>query len=235
MEAVKKDVIQEYAGWKSLDVLENANRYPGPTGFFAYVMEEALKESTALVPEDGRKAHFLGGEVYIHKLPYSLYIPYCSGHSTSRLLKKGLRTPPTITSRPARHFDTYVDHIANYLITMQHYFSGAQALSSVEWYAGPFIRKDGLSREKIRQHVQRLVYNLNYPSRVGMQTPFTNFTVTLDAPKEMLTGDMPSTTGRRLARSGATRGKQRSSFWLWLTFSGRAMLRASPSPSRYQR
>jgi len=43
MEAVKKDIIHEYAGWKDLDVLENANRYPGPTGFFAYVMEEALK------------------------------------------------------------------------------------------------------------------------------------------------------------------------------------------------
>lgn len=200
MEAVKKDVIQEYAGWKSLDVLENANRYPGPTGFFAYVMEEALKESTALVPEDGRKAHF-SGDIYIHKLPYSLYIPYCSGHSTSRLLKKGLRTP-TITSRPARHFDTYVDHIANYLITMQHYFSGAQALSSVEWYAGPFIRKDGLSREKIRQHVQRLVYNLNYPSRVGMQTPFTNFTVTLDAPKEMLMGDMAVYDGKEVGPLG---------------------------------
>lgn len=200
MEAVKKDVIQEYAGWKSLDVLENANRYPGPTGFFAYVMEEALKESTALVPEEGRKAHF-SGDIYIHKLPYSLYIPYCSGHGTSRLLKKGLRTP-TITSRPARHFDTYVDHIANYLITMQHYFSGAQALSSVEWYAGPFIRKDGLSREKIRQHVQRLVYNLNYPSRVGMQTPFTNFTVTLDAPKEMLTGDMAVYDGKGVGPLG---------------------------------
>ncbi|ALV62813.1 Ribonucleotide reductase of class III (anaerobic), large subunit [Thermococcus sp. 2319x1] len=183
METVKKDVLQEYISWNNLDVLENANRYPGPTGFFAYVMEEALKESISLVPEDGRKAHF-SGDIYIHKLPYSLYIPYCSGHSTSRLLKKGLRTP-TITSRPAKHFDTYVDHIANYLITMQHYFSGAQALSSVEWYAGPFIRKDGLNREKIRQHVQRLIYNLNYPSRVGMQTPFTNFTVTLDAPKGM--------------------------------------------------
>lgn len=200
MEAVKKDAIQEYAGWKSLDVLENANRYPGPTGFFAYVMEEALKESTALVPEDARKAHF-SGAIYIHKLPYSLYIPYCSGHSISRLLKIGLRTP-TITSRSARHFDTYVDHIANYLITMQHYFSGAQALSSVEWYAGPFIRKDGLSREKIRQQVQRLVYNLNYPSRVGMQTPFTNFTVTLDAPKEMLARDMALYDGKEVGLLG---------------------------------
>ncbi len=200
MEDVKRDIIQEYAGWSSLDVLENANRYPGPTGFFAYVMEEALKESISLVPKEGREAHF-SGDIYIHKLPYSLYIPYCTGHSTARLLEKGLRTP-TIVSRPARHFDTYVDHIANYLITMQHYFSGAQALSSVEWYAGPFIRKEGLDRRKIRQNIQRLVYNLNYPSRVGMQTPFTNFTVTLDAPKKMLEGDYAVYDGKKLEPLG---------------------------------
>ena len=200
MEEVRRDIIQEYAGWSSLDVLENANRYPGPTGFFAYVMEEALKESISLVPKEGREAHF-SGDIYIHKLPYSLYIPYCTGHSTARLLEKGLRTP-TIVSRPARHFDTYVDHIANYLITMQHYFSGAQALSSVEWYAGPFIRKEGLDRRKIRQNIQRLVYNLNYPSRVGMQTPFTNFTVTLDAPKKMLEGDYAVYDGKRLEPLG---------------------------------
>ncbi|AEH25406.1 anaerobic ribonucleoside-triphosphate reductase [Pyrococcus yayanosii] len=200
MEIVKKDIIQEYASWSNLDVLENANRYPGPTGFFAYVMEEALKESILLIPKGGREAHF-SGDIYIHKLPYSLYIPYCTGHSTARLLEKGLKTP-TIASRPARHFDTYVDHIANYLITMQHHFSGAQALSSVEWYAGPFIRKDGLDRRKIRQQIQRLVYNLNYPSRVGMQTPFTNFTVTLDTPKKMLEGDHAVYDGKKLEPLG---------------------------------
>lgn len=163
-------------------------------------MEEALKEHLSLIPAEGREAHF-SGDIYIHKLPYSLYIPYCTGHSTARLLEKGLKTP-TIISRPAKHFDTYVDHIANYLITMQHYFSGAQALSSVEWYAGPFIRKEGLDRRKIRQNIQRLVYNLNYPSRVGMQTPFTNFTVTLDAPKEMLEGDHAVYDGKKLEPLG---------------------------------
>jgi len=210
VETVKKDVIHEYAGWSSLDVLENANRHPGPTGFFAYVMEEALKGSLSLVPEEGRKAHF-SGDIYIHKLPHSLYVPYCTGHSTARLLEKGLKTP-TITSRPAKHFDTYVDHIANYLITMQHYFSGAQALSSIEWYAGPFIRKDALEGSKIRQQVQRLVYNLNYPSRVGMQTPFTNFTVTLDAPKKMLEGDHAFYAGKKLEPLGEYEREAREFF-----------------------
>ncbi len=214
METTKKDIIQEYTSWDSLDVLENANRYPGPTGFFAYVMEEALKESISLVPEEGRKAHF-SGDIYIHKLPYSLYIPYCTGHSTARLLEKGLKTP-TIVSRPARHFDTYVDHIANYLITMQHYFSGAQALSSVEWYAGPFIRRDNLSRKKIKQNIQRLIYNLNYPTRIGLQTPFTNFTVTLDAPRKMLEGDYAVYDGKKLEPLGEYE-KEAKEFFIALT------------------
>jgi len=214
METMKEDIIQEYARWGSIDVLENANRYPGPTGFFAYVMEEALREYLAIIPAEIREAHF-SGDIYIHKLPYSLYIPYCTGHSIARLLEKGLNTP-TIISRPARHFDTYVDHVANYLITMQHYFSGAQALSSVEWYAGPFIRRDSLDRKRIQQNIQRLVYNLNYPSRVGMQTPFTNFTVTLDAPKRMLEEDYAIYDGKRLDPLGNYE-KEAREFFIALT------------------
>ncbi len=195
-----QDIVKEYAKWSTLDVLENANRYPGPTGFFAFVMEKRLMEYVELIPKEYLISHHKGN-IYIHKLPYSLYIPYCTGHSISKLLEMGLKTP-TISSRPARHFDTFVDHVANYLITMQHYFSGAQALSSVEWYAGPFIRKDRLNEREVEQQIQRLVFNLNYPSRIGMQTPFTNFTITLDAPKKMLDGDYAIYNGKRVAPLG---------------------------------
>ncbi len=197
----RKEAIEEYASWNSLDVLENANRYPGPTGFFSYILDNALSEHLALLPKEILKAH-RNGDIYIHKLPHSLYIPYCTGHSISRLLMKGLRTP-TVVSRPARHFDTYVDHIANYLITMQHYFTGAQALSSVEWYAGPFIRRNFLDKRKVKQQIQRLIFNLNYPSRVGMQTPFTNFTVALDAPKRMLSEDCAIIDGKKAEPLGS--------------------------------
>ena len=193
----KNDPIVEYAKWNSIDVNENANRYMGPTGFFSYLLETyMMRDLLSLLPNVLLQAHF-DGYIYIHKLPHSLYIPYCTGHSVSRMLKKGLRTP-TIVSRPARHFDTYVDHIANYLITLQHYFTGAQAFSSVEWYAGPFIRRENLEYRAVKQNIQRLIFNLNYPTRVGMQTPFTNFTVTLDAPKKMLEGDYAIYDGKEV-------------------------------------
>ena len=197
IETHRKDPLEEYAKWNDLDVNENANRYMGPTGFFSYLLENYMNSTLLeLMPKPVLKAH-LDGYIYVHKLPYSLYIPYCTGHSIARVLEKGLKTP-TIISRPARHFDTYVDHVANYLITLQHYFTGAQAFSSVEWYAGPFIRKDKLSYDQVKQQIQRLIFNLNYPTRVGMQTPFTNFTTTLDAPRKMLEGDYAIYDGKKI-------------------------------------
>ncbi|MGC8678195.1 MAG: anaerobic ribonucleoside triphosphate reductase [Fervidicoccaceae archaeon] len=196
------DPLVKYAEWNSLDVNENANRYIGPTGFFSYLLEDYMKrELLGLMPNRVLRSHS-EGLIYIHKLPHSIYIPYCSGHSMSRLLERGLETF-TVVSRPAKHFDTFVDHVANYLITMQHYFTGAQAFSSVEWYAGPFIRNDGLDSREVKQHIQRLLFNLNYPTRVGMQTPFTNFTVTMDAARKALEGDSAVYDGKKLDPLGA--------------------------------
>ncbi|MEM4584787.1 MAG: anaerobic ribonucleoside triphosphate reductase [Ignisphaera sp.] len=178
-------LLEKYGEWSDFKVLENANRYPGPTGYFSMIAELALEEQIEdVLPNNLYKLH-VSGSIYIHKLPFSLYIPYCVGHSIRTVLSKGLKTP-TVISRPAKHFDTFVDHITNFLITMQHYFTGAQALSSVEWYAAPFIRADKLSFDQVKQHVQRLIYNLNYPTRIGLQSPFTNFTITMDAPKRFL-------------------------------------------------
>ncbi|ADV65426.1 anaerobic ribonucleoside triphosphate reductase [Desulfurococcus mucosus] len=197
-----EDPFTEYIRWSSLDVNENANRYIGPGSFFSYLLEEYMKRDLlGLLPGHILRAH-RDGLIYIHKLPHSLYIPYCTGHSLARLLEKGLKTP-TVISRPARHLDTFVDHVANYLITLQHYFTGAQAFSSVEWYAGPFIRGDGADYRAVRQNIQRLLYNLNYPTRIGLQTPFTNFTIIMDAARKALEGDYAVYDGRKTEPLGA--------------------------------
>ncbi|MEM1694030.1 MAG: anaerobic ribonucleoside triphosphate reductase [Ignisphaera sp.] len=160
--------LERYDKWSDFRVLENANRYPGPTGYFSIIAELALEDQIKNeIPKELYNLHE-SGRIYIHKLPLSLYVPYCVGLPIRTVLKKGLKTL-TIVSKPAKHFDTYVDHITNYLTTLQHYFTGAQALSSVEWYAGPFIRRDKLDYRAVKQHVQRLIYNLNYPSRMGFQ------------------------------------------------------------------
>lgn len=182
-----KSIIEEYLAMVD-NVFDNANRYFSPTGLFNYVTENVLKQATMnMLPPKVYKAH-VEGYIYVHKLPYSLFIPYCCGHSVKRFLEKGLYTP-TIYSKPARHFNTYVDHIVNYLSSMQQYFTGAQSLNAVEYYAGPFIERDNLGFNGVKQEIQRMLFNLNFPTRIGMQTPFTNFTIVLDAPNRMIKED----------------------------------------------
>jgi len=45
-----------------------------------------------------------------------------------------------------------------------------------------FIRYDGLNYRDVKQSLQEFVFNLNVPTRVGFQTPFTNLTMDLTVP-----------------------------------------------------
>jgi|GEM_PF-5565969 Oxygen-sensitive ribonucleoside-triphosphate reductase len=83
--------MEEYLGQDSPEARENANRYVGPTGYFTYVSERSLGEHVReLLPRELYMAQE-DGLVYIHKLPESLYLPYCSGHSVARLLRYACR------------------------------------------------------------------------------------------------------------------------------------------------
>ncbi|MBS0308590.1 MAG: ribonucleoside triphosphate reductase, partial [Proteobacteria bacterium] len=64
-------------------------------------------------------------------------------------------------------------------------WAGAQAFSSFDTYMAPYIRKDNLRYDEVRQYIQELIYNLNVPSRWGTQTPFTNLTFDWVCPEDL--------------------------------------------------
>ena len=171
----------------------NSNEYSGPNKLLLEAAERYLWESIVekvMLPEM-MKAHY-EGVVYVHKLPQSAFLMYCNGNDFSRVLRKGLKTP-TIVAGPARHYNVAMAHGANFLAMMQQYWTGAQAYGSLELWAAPFIAKEHLTDEEIRQGIQTLYYELNLPWRPGMQTPFTNITVTYTESKYML--DQPAIIG----------------------------------------
>jgi len=73
----------------------------------------------------------------------------------------------------------------NFLGTLQNEWAGAQAFSSFDTYMAPFVRKDGLSYDDVRQAIQEMVFSLNVPSRWGTQTPFTNLTFDWVCPEDL--------------------------------------------------
>ena len=139
-------------------------------------------------PREVGQAH-REGDLHIHDL--DMLSGYCAGWSLRMLLTEGLNgVPGKVESAPPKHLSSAVGQIVNFLGTLQNEWAGAQAFSSFDTYMAPFIRKDSLTYESVRQSIQELVYNLNVPSRWGTQTPFTNLTFDWTCPDD-LAGEYP--------------------------------------------
>ncbi len=176
--------VNEYIREETWLVRENANYLKSFSGLVNYIALEALKKYAYAVYGSELKYHY-EGLIHFHDLPYSSFVPYCIGWSLDRILRIGLITP-TVRDSPADSFTKALNHIVNFLTLAQQEWSGAQALSKVDLYLAAFVAKNGISYKEISDNIERLVYDLNFPSRIGAQTPFTNFTFLLDTVNEAL-------------------------------------------------
>lgn len=123
-------------------------------------------------------------DVHIHDL--DMLCGYCAGWSLRSLLEEGFNgVASRVESHPPRHLSTALGQMVNFLGTLQNEWAGAQAFSSVDTYLAPFVRKDQLSYEAVRQGMQEFIFNLNVPSRWGTQTPFTNLTFDWVCPRDL--------------------------------------------------
>ena len=66
--------------------------------------------------------------------------------------------------------------------SMQGEAAGAQAFSNFDTFLAPYVRYDNLDYAQVKQCLQEFLFNLNVPTRVGFQTPFTNITMDLVVP-----------------------------------------------------
>jgi ribonucleoside-triphosphate reductase len=123
-----------------------------------------------------------------------MFSGYCAGWSLRQLIQEGLGgVPDKITSKPAKHLNTLVQQIVNFLGVMQNEWAGAQAFSSFDTYLAPFVRADNLSLDETRQCIQSFVFGVNTPSRWGSQAPFTNITLDWVVPADL--ADKPAIVG----------------------------------------
>jgi ribonucleoside-triphosphate reductase len=121
------------------------------------------------------------GDFHIHDL--NLLSVYCVGWDLADLLKEGFKgVAGNVESAPPRHFRSALGQLVNFFYTLQGEAAGAQAISSFDTLLAPFIRADNLSYGEVKQALQEFVFNINIPTRVGFQTPFTNITLDMDVP-----------------------------------------------------
>jgi len=139
------------------------------------------------------------GDLHIHDL--NLLSVYCVGWDLTDLLQEGFTgVAGKVASKSAKHFRSALGQVVNFFYTLQGEAAGAQAFSDFDTLLAPFIRVDKLSYKEVKQAIQEFVFNVNVPTRVGFQTPFTNITLDLECPKHMadnpviIGGEMQDTT-----------------------------------------
>ncbi|WP_218421847.1 ribonucleoside triphosphate reductase [Stutzerimonas stutzeri] len=124
------------------------------------------------------------GDLHIHDL--DMLAGYCAGWSLRTLLNEGFNgIPGRVEAGPPKHLSSALGQMVNFLGTLQNEWAGAQAFSSFDTYLAPFVSKDRLGYDEVRQAIQEFIYNLNVPSRWGTQTPFTNLTFDWVCPEDL--------------------------------------------------
>lgn len=176
------EVIDNYLSMDDWRVKESANSAYSLQGLNQHISTVTTAQYwlKKLYPENISNAH-RQGYFHIHDLGYLSV--YCVGWDLKDLLLTGFKGVLGKTeSKPAKHFRTALGQIVNFFYTMQGEAAGAQAFSNFDTILAPYIRYDNLTYEQVKQAMQEFLFNINIPTRVGFQTPFTNITMDLVIP-----------------------------------------------------
>lgn len=194
------ELIDNYLDRSDWRVNENSNMSYSLQGLNNHISTSITAKYwlERIYPPEIRERH-INCDFHIHDL--GLLSAYCVGWDIKDLLIKGFAgVPGKVESKPAKHFRTALGQVVNFFYTLQGESAGAQAFANFDTYLAPFIRYDKLDYAGVKQSLQEFVFNMNIPTRVGFQTPFTNVTLDLKPPSTVASeyviigGEMQETT-----------------------------------------
>jgi len=180
-----QDLVSSYIEQNDWRVNENSNAGYSYASLLNHVSGSVVAHYTLsnIYPKEIANAH-KDGDFHLHDLSCGI-VGYCAGWSLRQLLMEGFKgCEGRASAGAAKHFDTALGQIVNFLCTLQTEWAGAQAFSSFDTLLAPFVRADELSYNEIKQNLQQFVFGLNIASRWG-QTPFTNLTFDWVVPEDL--------------------------------------------------
>ncbi len=183
----EEKLMEDYLGKADWRLKENSNMSFSVQGLNNYIASavSARYWLNKLYPSYIRESH-VEGDFHIHDL--GLLAPYCCGWDLKDLLIRGFGgVSEKVQSKAPKHFKTALGQANNFFYTMQGEAAGAQAFANFDTLLAPFIRYDNLSYKQVKQGLQEFIFNINVPTRVGFQTPFTN--ITLDVKPSKILGE----------------------------------------------
>ncbi|MCD6463633.1 MAG: ribonucleoside triphosphate reductase [Thermotogae bacterium] len=156
--------------------LQGLNQFVHSRVIKEYWLEEVYTEKIARYHEEG----------YFHIHDLGSLSAYCVGWDLFDLLRRGFGgVYGKVSSKPPKHLSTALLQIVNFIYTLQGEVAGAVAFSNFDTFLAPFVRYDGISYAELKQLMQEFIFNMNVPTRVGFQAPFSNLTFDLKVPRSL--------------------------------------------------
>lgn len=175
-------LVKKYLSKEDWRVSENSNMSFSLQGLNYYISSAVASQYWLqhIYPPELAKFH-IDGDFHIHDL--GTLGAYCCGWDLHALISRGFGgVYGKVESAPPKHFRSALGQIVNFFYTLQGETAGAQAFSNFDTLLAPFVAYDNLSYKDVKQAIQEFIFNLNVPTRVGFQTPFTNLTMDLIPP-----------------------------------------------------
>ncbi|MBN1617946.1 ribonucleoside triphosphate reductase [Candidatus Dojkabacteria bacterium] len=179
-------VTEDYINQKDWEVSENSSVNYSLAGLYNYVYGKIGKRYwlNNIYSKEIRELNE-NNDFHIHKL--AAISVYCVGWDIMDILLHGFRgVEGKLTSAPPKHLSSALGQLTNFFFALTTEApEGACAVSSLDTYMAPFIKYDKLNYDQVLQNVQEFLYNMNCPTKVGAQAPFSNVTLDLKCPKHM--------------------------------------------------
>ena len=125
--------------------------------------------------------------LYMHDFVTASLLPYCYAYDITRLAEEGLFFLEGQNHESAKHLDTFIDFVKEFISYTSNRTSGACGLPNLIPYMYYFwdrdVKNDYYPRNKTpkqyaKQQIQRFIYAVNQPYvRDGIQSAFTNTSV----------------------------------------------------------
>ena len=128
--------------------------------------------------------------LYMHDANTSTFIPYCFAYDLKKTAEEGLfwlRDKESMNIEPAKHLDTFVDFVKEFISYNSNRTSGACGLPNLIPYMYYFWKEDIANKayprnknpeQYAKAQIQRLIYAMNQPyCRDGIQSAFINTSI----------------------------------------------------------
>jgi ribonucleoside-triphosphate reductase len=187
-------ITEDYINKDDWQLKENSTIDYSLSGLYNHIQHKVgeVYWLNQIMPADIRRLHH-NKDFHIHKL--AAISAYCVGWDLMDLLRTGFRgVRAKMTCKPPKHFSSALGQLVNFLFTLSNETpEGAVAVSNLDTLLAPFIYYDKLDEDQTRQVLQEFIFNMNCPTKVGGQAPFSNVTLDLKCPKHL--ADQPVIVG----------------------------------------